>query len=102
MPVNRERKTVWREKEFLDLEYTSLERLRNMINSAISAYSEEAVVHKTSIPYSDSDYYAIFVEEPETDEEMARRIETEEKYEKNREYYERQQYEALKAKFETK
>lgn len=100
MAVSRNRGKVWREKESISLDYTSLEDLRDEINSAISAYSDKAEVRKTSIPYSDSEYYAIFAEEDETDEEMVERIQAEEYREKSREAYELQQYELLKAKFE--
>lgn len=49
--------------------------------------------------YDDRQYFYAFYERPETDEEMASRIEKEERLAENAAAYERQQYEALKAKY---
>lgn len=104
MAVNRERKMVSRQKDYIDLDYLSLGAVKNSVDSLFTKYGKDAKVVGQSDPYSDSDRvtYYVYVEEPETDKEMNKRIEQEEKWLADREERERRDYEALKAKFEGK
>ena len=104
MKVNYERKMVSREKTSIDFEYDTLELVLKTVNRLIQEYGKDAKIMSRCEPYSSSDrkYMYIYVDEPETDKEMATRIAHEEKYAKLKEDNDAAEFERLQKKFGAK
>lgn len=98
MAVNRERAQVERHKTDLDLEYDTLGQALATIHRLITTHGADARLKKYQASYSDSEYLGVYVLEPETDKEMARRIAQEEKWETEQAERDRRDYERLKVK----
>ena len=97
--VNGERQIVWREKTTLDLDYENLAAAAKTINDLAERYGWKARIVKREYAYSDGTYLSVEAEEPETDEEMAKRIAADEQRKAQQDATERLLYERLKAKF---
>ena len=95
MTVNRERLVLPRCKEDLDLDYKTLDEVSKLIQDLIVEYGSSAVIYEER-----RGHLGVYVQEPETDKEMAERIAEEEKYAARKLEVERRQYEELRAKFE--
>lgn len=95
MTVNRERLILPRCKEDLDLDYKTLSEVSKLIQDLIVEYGQSAVIYEER-----PGHLGVYVQEPETDKEMADRIAEEEKYAARKLEVERRQYEELRAKFE--
>lgn len=95
MPVNRERLTLPRCKEDLDLDYKTLSEVSKLVLDLIVRYGSSATIQEYR-----PDYLGVFVQEAETDKEMAERIALEEEYAARRLEFDRRRYEELKARFE--
>lgn len=94
MTVNRERLTLPRCKEDLDLDYKTLDEVSKLIQDLIVEYGSSALIYEKR-----PGHLGVYVQEPETDKEMADRIALEEKYAARKLEVERKQYEELRAKF---
>jgi hypothetical protein len=99
MTVNRERKKVWREATSLDMEFSSLDSVIAELQSYRNQYGAHTRIEKRHYDYSDRVYYAVMCERDETDQEMARRIREEERWEADKAARDRVEFERLKAKF---
>lgn len=99
--VDRTRKLVPRRKSSLDFEYDSLETALRKITQAIEDYGKDATIKPYNEPYdtSNKQYLGIYAMDPETDEELKRRIDNEERHEKAREKHEKAEFERLRKKF---
>jgi hypothetical protein len=97
MTVNRERLTLPRCKEDLDLDYITLDAVSKIVQDLIVRYGSSALIYEER-----PGHLGVFVQEAETDKEMAERIALEEEYAARRLEVERRQYEELKARFEEK
>ena len=97
MTVNRERKMVSKEQTSLSINYSSLGSIRNEVQRCIELYGENATVYMRGEAYSDSDkeYPYVYMDVPETDAEMAKRILQEEGWEKTRLENDKANYERL-------
>jgi len=105
MAVNYERETdeVYCESVGWDFDGLTLLASHSLINKLILTYGEAAKFKYTDLYNSfDQNSLVVIVERPETDDEMANRIKTEEKHLQTNIDYEKRQYEILKAKFESK
>ncbi len=101
--VNKERKIISVEKESADLD-TTLKNALERIQYLIKTYGEDAVLENTSDMYDDSGttYLKVFAKEPETDEQMKKRIELETQYELAREKRDEAEFERLQKKYDSK
>lgn len=97
--VYRSRMTFPKRMESIDLEYSTLSDALETIQSLIDRYGPDAVILEYDADYSDNKYLAVSVKVPETDEEMARRIKEEERWEAEKTARDRVEFERLKAKF---
>lgn len=84
----------------LDLDSLSLNDAINEINHLISLYGKDAKISKETAPYSDSEYLAVYIKEPESDIEYETRIALEAQSERYRDEFDRKEYARLKQKFE--
>jgi hypothetical protein len=97
--VNRERKMV-KDYDWLYLEGMSISEAIEHLYELKDYYSSlEKVIIDYQYSGDDDDRLYIVREIPETDEQMKTRIESEEYYEKQREEYEKKEFERLKRKF---
>ena len=96
MTVNRNRLMTRREVESVYWDHVSLEYVSKIVANLIDKYGPDARLEHTPERYDDGYYFAVTVERPETDEEMAARIRREEA-DVN---MERALYEELKKRFE--
>ena len=94
MVVNRERLTLPRCKEDLDLDGKTLDEVSKLIQDLLAEYGQSALIYDKRLGD-----LCVYVQEPETDKEMADRIALEEKYAARKLEVERRQYEELRAKF---
>ena len=97
MTVNRERKMVSKEQTSLSLNYSSLGSILEEIQRCIELYGKDATVFMRCEAYSNSDkeYPYVYMDVPETDAEMAKRIAQEEEWDKNREESDKANYARL-------
>lgn len=104
MKVNYERKMVPNERTSIDFEYDTLEQVLKKVNKLIQEYGKDAKIMCRAEPYSDSDreHMYIYVDGPETDNEMAERIAQEEKSAKFFEERDAAEYKRLQEKFGVK
>ena len=104
MTVNYERKVVPKEKTSIDFVYDTLERVLKKVEQLIQEYGKDAKIMCHCEPYSDSarEYMYIYVNEPETDKEMANRIAQEEKSAKYFEERDAAEFKRLQEKFGAK
>jgi siroheme synthase (precorrin-2 oxidase/ferrochelatase) len=102
--VNRERILRSREKETVYLDSCTLGEAVEQLKKLVQTYGEKATLDSTCEQYSDSDkeYLRVFVDEPETDDEMNARIAQEERYAAMAENRDRREFERLQAKFGAK
>lgn len=99
MTVNRERMMVRKLVESADWVDSSLGYIRAKIDQAIEAYGETATLDWHQFMYDESRYLYIFADRPETDEQMAKRIEQEELLEQRRLARDRAEFERLSKQF---
>ena len=99
MNVNRERKMVPVEVTQLYIDGDTIKQVIAQLQDMALSYGEDAVISKENEPYSDSTYLGVFVELPETDEAMTKRIAQEEVWAAQREAARRRNYEELKKEF---
>lgn len=100
MKINTERQMVHKEVDTLSLDYVSLGDAVQMIESLINAYGGDAQILKTSDRYDPTyDYFGVFVDVPETDSQMADRIQRETEHAAYREDFERKEFARLQKKF---
>jgi len=86
--------------ETLDLDCSTLSDALETIQSLIDRYGPDAImIYDYEELYSENKYLALYVEVPETDQEMARRIKEEERWESEKTARDRAEFERLKAKF---
>ncbi len=104
MKVNYERKMVSKEHTSIDFECYTLEEVLNNVKMLIEEYGNDAQIMGKCDPYSDSDKETMYVckDEPESDEEMARRIAWEENYSKSAEERDAAEFKRLQEKFGAK
>ena len=100
MNVNRERKVVPVEVTQLYIDGDTIKDVIAHLQKMALSYGESAIISKEREPYSDNTYLGVFVDRPETDEEMNKRIAQEEVWAKRHADARRQQYEALKKEFD--
>lgn len=101
--VNKKRKIISVEKESADLD-TTLKNALARIQDLIKKYGEDAVLENISDMYDDSGTTSlkVFAKEPETDEQMKKRIELEVQFEQSKEKRDEEEFQRLKNKFESK
>jgi hypothetical protein len=103
MAVNRERKTISAYTgSSLNLEYDTLKAAAERLQELISLYGEDAELRMRGEDYGDSEYLAVYQNRLETDKEMAQRIQREEEREEWQAKQDAEEYQRLKAKFESK
>ena len=95
MTVNRERKMVGMEMTTLSFEYCTLEDVQRQVNEMVESYGKDAYIDRHCYAYEDREYDFVMMKVPETDNEMAKRIAQEEKWEKDSQDRERENYERL-------
>ena len=97
--ANLERKMTTHEVSELDLDCDTLMDAISTVNKLIDLYGQSAHIVKDSRMYDDSLYLSIQVNEPETDEEMATRINRELGYEHAQNLRDACEFARLNAKF---
>lgn len=97
---NMNRKMVSRDQGSTDWNGCTLKQIQGYVTDLISQYGDDAYVEYVRAPYSDDKYQHLFSVEPETDEEMAKRIALETKWEAESAERELKQYQMLQAKFD--
>jgi hypothetical protein len=102
--VNYERKMVSKEMESFSIDYSTLEDILAMTKRMIKEYGKTAKIYMRCEQYSDSDkeYPYVYMEVPETDEAMAKRIANEEEWSRCDDEREAAEYKRLQAKFGAK
>lgn len=100
-PVNYTRIMKAREQSTLYLDGYTLEDAVAELERMIAMYSKDAMLNLRQEPYSysDKEYLAVYTSEPETDEEMTKRIAIEEKYAKMDEDRDAADFKRLSEKF---
>jgi hypothetical protein len=96
--VNRNRLNVPKRMERFYLDCSTLSSGLETIQYLIDKYGPDAMICEHE-DYSDSKYFAVSVNVPETDMEMTRRIAEEERWEADKTARDRKEFERLKAKF---
>lgn len=96
---NKERKLVPHEIGGCYFEGDKVVDLIEELKEKVKTYGEGLYIDKVYGTYGDSDYLAFHISQPETDTQMAVRIQQEEQTEANSRAWELKQYEALKAKY---
>jgi hypothetical protein len=94
-----ERKNIDREVTSIYLDGETLDEAISTLRQLAEAYGGSAVIRKTSMPYEDYDYLALFVSEPETDQEFQARLAREATELKRHEDREAAEFKRLSAKF---
>lgn len=94
-----ERKNIDREVASIYLDGETLDEAISTLRQLAEAYGGSAVIRKTSMPYEDYDYLALFVSEPETDQELQARLAREATELKRHEDREAAEFKRLSAKF---
>lgn len=103
MAVNRERQEISVKGESLDAYCAKKpEELIEQIKNYVDYYGPSTTFEYAQEDYGDNRYIYVFYTRPETDQEMARRIEWQEKYEAQRKERDRLEFRRLKALFEGK
>ncbi len=98
MAVNRERKVIWKEVgTFSKPDYETLADILIHVKDCIGRYGEDARVTEEYTPYDNNQYFAISIQEKESDKQWQSRIDLEEQ----REESEKKEYLRLKKKFES-
>ena len=102
--VNRDRKMVSKEMESFSIDYSTLEDVLAQTKRMIKSYGKGAKIFMRCEQYSDSDkeYPYVYMDVPETDEEMAKRIAQEEEWSRRDDEREAAEYKRLQAKYEAK
>lgn len=90
-----------REKAVFDVDGDTLQKVLEKVTRLITEYGPEATIDKESHQYDDGYYLAVFVKEPETDEEFKARVALEARYTQRASQHEAAEYLRLKAKFES-
>jgi hypothetical protein len=98
-----ERKMLDKEMERFDVEYDTLSSILTKVTDMIVKYGSDATVQMQREAYSDSDqqYAYVFMKVPETDAEMALRIEQETRYQRDNKERELATLKRLQAKYGT-
>ena len=96
-----EKRMLDREKERFDVDGDTLQKVLEKVTRLITEYGPEATIDEERCQYDEGKYLAVFVKEPETDEEFKLRVATETHYAQRASQYEAAEYLRLKAKFES-
>ena len=100
MAVNRERKMIKAHTgSDVDIKYRTLKVALEHIQYLISEYGEDAEITTYQEQWSDREYLGVYIKRLETDEEMARRIAEEKRWDAQQARRDREEFERLKAKF---
>lgn len=99
MTVDRNKKLVDTEVATISPRWLTLEQLQKTIQELIESYGPDAMIQEYQYDYSDDKYLAVTVKRPESDRDYAKRIEAEERWEKQQQIRDEQEYQRLKAKF---
>ena len=67
-------KTIKKEKLSFDITSLTLEEAVNKLLTLVELYGKNATIDRVSVPYSEASYFAVHVEELETEEEMKLRV----------------------------
>ena len=94
-----ERKNIEREKTPIYLDGDTLDEAIGKLRQLADVHGGAAVIRKTSMPYEDYDYLALFVSEPETYQEFQARLAREATELKRREDRDAAEFKRLSAKF---
>jgi siroheme synthase (precorrin-2 oxidase/ferrochelatase) len=94
-----QRLKIARKVDTIDVDNSKLTDLVDRMKSLIEEYGDGVYISREEYDYSDDFYYVVMVIVPETDEEMATRIEHESIRAAILANPERKEYERLKAKF---
>ena len=97
---NMNRKMVNRDQGSTSWDGCTLKQIQGYIADLIFQYGDDAYVEYVREPYTDDKSQHVFSVEPETDEEMAKRIAQETKWEEDAERAQLAQYQMLQAKFD--
>jgi hypothetical protein len=100
MAVNRERKTVCKRVDTIDVELVTLGNLLKEVTEAITKWGENAIVQEYQRDYS-NDYSqgGIFVDDVESDVEYITRIADETRWSEQQDARDMKEFARLKAKF---
>jgi hypothetical protein len=103
-PVNRERKMVSKEMESFSIDYSTLEDILAQTKRMIKSYGKDAKIFMRCERYSDSDkeYPYVYMDVPETDAEMTKRIADEEEWARRDDERDAAEFKRLQAKFGAK
>jgi hypothetical protein len=93
------KKLVWRDKETVDFDYKTLGEGFKLLEELRIRYGDEARFDLHGLPYDDSEYLFIQVQEEETDEEYNKRLAQELRDQEQRLKRELDEYKRLQAKF---
>ena len=99
MTVNRDRKMIAVEHAKIDLDYHTLDEVLTRFQKYREEVGGDAFFEIRYYSYRDHTYMALMTKRPETDAEMAQRIEIEEYAAAKVEDAERQEFERLAKKF---
>lgn len=101
MAVNRKRKMLAVRTESFDPDDLTLIDVLEEVRRLISVYGETARIstYQLEYSYSDKEYLGVFVQQPETDEQMAYRISQEEQWEETNAARDIAEYARLQTKF---
>lgn len=94
-----ERKNIAREVTSIYLDGETLDEAIKGLQRLADVHGGAAVIRKTTMPYEDYEYLALFVSEPETDQEFQERLTREDKDRRRREEYDAAEFKRLSAKF---
>jgi hypothetical protein len=97
--ANRARMIVEVPETSVDINYGTLGNALETIQSLIEAYGSDARIDYYQAPYSESQYLYVYVKRQESDDEYNARIANEERWERQGEEKDRQEYERLQRKF---
>ena len=104
MEVNYERKMVPKQQTSFNFDYDTLESVLKQVKDAIKSYGKDAKImcHGDAYSNSDKEYMYVYMDEPETDAEMVKRIAQEEQSKKECDERDAADYKRLQAKFGAK
>jgi hypothetical protein len=102
--VNYNRKMVPKQQTSLNFEYDTLETVLKEVKRLIKDYGKDAKIqcHCDAYSNSDKEYMYVYMDELETDGEMAKRIAQEEQWKKDCDERDASEYRRLQEKYNAK
>ena len=94
-----ERKMIIKEQTTLDIDGRLLKDVIKNLTALLEQYGDKAQISKETYHYEEGTYLALMLPVPETDAEMAYRLNLEQQSKEAREKRDRAEYERLAAKF---